>query len=209
MYPTPGHPSAFQIWKVNQRLFKQSSKSLHLRSKPSLDPMLLSQSKSEARRMGKNENLSKKVDEALKHDDIKKKIDAVLTRAAASNTEMVEQALGSMVLLKGKREPTDQPIDQSSVTSDIAPVDRSIKRLNTSFENSPSSLRPYLRDSRIFDTGAERHMRNNRSTFLTFELAEEQAYTGDSTTRVEGYGTVWTYIINVGKQFKVILRNAA
>ncbi|QSS48815.1 hypothetical protein I7I53_08940 [Histoplasma capsulatum var. duboisii H88] len=42
-----------------------------------------------------------------------------------------------------------------------------------------------------------------------FEPSEEQVYTGDSTTKVMGYGTVWTYMTNsLGKQFQVILKNA-
>ncbi|EDN08977.1 predicted protein [Histoplasma mississippiense (nom. inval.)] len=42
------------------------------------------------------------------------------------------------------------------------------------------------------------------------EQRQEQVYTGDSTTRVLEYGTVWTYMTNAaGKQFRVILRNAA
>ncbi|EDN09852.1 predicted protein [Histoplasma mississippiense (nom. inval.)] len=161
-----------------------------------------------------NEQRRKKVDEALKNEDIKKKIDAAITKVAASNTEMIEPTLGGMVLLKTSREPTDHsidhPTDQSSITSDIMPVDRSTRCLNVNVESSPSNQRPYLRDSWIFDTGAERHICNNRSRFLTYEPSEEQIYTGDSTTRVVGYGTVWTYMTNnLGKQFRVILRNAA
>ncbi|QSS48836.1 hypothetical protein I7I53_08971 [Histoplasma capsulatum var. duboisii H88] len=57
-------------------------------------------------------------------------------------------------------------------------------------ESSSSNQRLYLRDSWIFDTGAERHICNNRSRFLTYKPSEEQVYTGDSITRVMRYGTV-------------------
>ncbi|EDN10858.1 predicted protein [Histoplasma mississippiense (nom. inval.)] len=161
-----------------------------------------------------NEQQCKKVDEALKNEDIKKKIDAAISKVAASNTEMIGQTLGGMVLLKKCGEPIDhsidQPTDQSSITSDTVPVDQATRCLNVNVESFPSNQRPYLRDSWIFDTGAERHICNNRSRFLTYEPSEEQIYTGDSTTRVMGYGTVWTYMTNsLGKQFKVILKNAA
>ncbi|QSS48823.1 hypothetical protein I7I53_08954 [Histoplasma capsulatum var. duboisii H88] len=159
-------------------------------------------------------NRHKKMNEALKNEDIKKKIDAVLTKVAASNTDMIEPTLGGMILLKRLEEPTDHSIDHSanqpSITSDIAAVDQSTGCLNMNVKSSPSNQRPYLRDSWIFDTGAERHICNNRSRFLTYEPSEEQVYTGDSTTRVMGYGTVWTYMTNsLGKQFQMILKNAA
>ncbi|KAG5287253.1 repeat set, removed, reverse transcriptase-domain containing protein, Ty1/Copia family of RNase HI [Histoplasma ohiense] len=164
-----------------------------------------------------NKQQCKKMDEALKNEDTKKKIDAAISKIAASNTEMIEQTLEGMVL-KTSREPInhitnhsiDHPTDQSSITSDIIPVDRSTRCLNMNIKSSPSNQHPYLQDSWIFDTGAERHICNNRSRFLTYEPTEEQVYTGDSTTRVVGYETVWTYMTNtLSKQFKVILKNAA
>ncbi|OJD18598.1 hypothetical protein AJ78_01369 [Emergomyces pasteurianus Ep9510] len=57
--------------------------------------------------------------------------------------------------------------------------------------------REYLRDSWIYDTGAEQHVCNNRSRSLPFKPAYAEVYTGDSFTRVEGYGSVLTYMINV------------
>ncbi|KAG5297937.1 repeat set, removed, reverse transcriptase-domain containing protein, Ty1/Copia family of RNase HI [Histoplasma ohiense] len=163
-----------------------------------------------------NKQRHKKVDEALKNEDIKKKIDAALTKVAASNSEMIEPTLekgGEPIdhsINRSIDHSIDHPTDQSSITSDIVPVDRSTRCLNVNVESSPSNQRPYLRDSWIFNTSAERHICNNRSRFLTYEPSEEQVYTGDSTTRVMGYGTVWTYMTNaLGKQFKVILRNAA
>ncbi|EDN03851.1 reverse transcriptase-domain containing protein, Ty1/Copia family of RNase HI [Histoplasma capsulatum] len=60
-----------------------------------------------------NEQRREKVNEALKNEDIKKKIDAAFTKVAASDTEMAEQALGGMVLLKGKGESSDHSIDHS------------------------------------------------------------------------------------------------
>ncbi|OJD17991.1 hypothetical protein AJ78_01948 [Emergomyces pasteurianus Ep9510] len=104
----------------------------------------------------------KKVNKALENEDLRKKIDAAISKATAANKDMVDDKLVSGMALRMK-------------DADIPLIPRVLG-------NNNQHSRPYLRDSWVFDTGAEQHICNNRSRFLTFQKADAEVYTGDSRT---------------------------
>ncbi|OJD10841.1 hypothetical protein AJ78_08253 [Emergomyces pasteurianus Ep9510] len=140
-----------------------------------------------------------KIDEAFKDKNLKQKIDAALTKAASENTQLIqERPLGGMLLKSQENVRETEP--------DLRAIQSAVQQITMSVANQ----REYLRDSWIYDTDAEQHVCNNRSRFLTFTPAYAEVYTGDSFTRVEGYESVLTYMINeAGKEFRVTLLNAA
>ncbi|OAS99363.1 uncharacterized protein BDCG_16081 [Blastomyces dermatitidis ER-3] len=148
------------------------------------------------------------IDQALKNQGLKRRIDRAISRDSSMNTDMVdanEAVLGGMVLKQSDPQSINpQSIDHQS--TDHQSIDQQIRKISMNSSNS----RSYLRNSWIFDTGAEQHICNNRTRFLSFTPANAEVYTGDSSTKVEGYGTVRTIMINeAGKQFNVNLTNAA
>ncbi|EQL38581.1 hypothetical protein BDFG_00152 [Blastomyces dermatitidis ATCC 26199] len=132
---------------------------------------------------GWEENREKRaqIDQALKNQELKRRVDRAISRDSSANTDMIDGAvLGGMVL----KQPTDIKISDSDPQS-INPqsIDLQIRKISMNSSNS----RSYLQNSWIFDTGAEQHICNNRTHFLSFTPANENAevYTGDSSTKVE------------------------
>ncbi|OJD24946.1 hypothetical protein ACJ73_03693 [Blastomyces percursus] len=140
------------------------------------------------------ENREKRIqiNQALKNHELKGRVDRAISRESSTNTDMIEGGvLGGMVL---KQSPATVSESNSSPQS----INQQIQKISMNSSNS----RPYLRNSWIFDTGAEQHICNNRTRFLSFTPANAEVYTGDSSTKIEGYGTVRTLMINQeGKQF--------
>ncbi|PGH29457.1 hypothetical protein GX50_07792 [[Emmonsia] crescens] len=152
---------------------------------------------------GWEENREKRaqINQALKDPKLKGRVDRAISRESSANTDMIEGAvLGGMVLKR--------PADSNISATELIPqsIDLQIRKISMNSSNS----RSYLRNSWIFGTGAEQHICNNRTRFLSFTPANVEVYTGDSSTKIEGYGTVRTIMINeAGKQFNVNLTNAA
>ncbi|OJD13544.1 hypothetical protein AJ78_06004 [Emergomyces pasteurianus Ep9510] len=136
----------------------------------------------------KNAEHRKKIDKALENEDLKKKIDTAILKTSTVNKNIVDDKLLSEIILKSVN----------------------VSLISCVLENNNQHSRSYLRDSWIFDTSVKHHVCNNQSRFLTFKKTDDQIYTRDFMIMMEEYDSVYTYIINeTGKEFKIILKNAA
>jgi len=76
--------------------------------------------------------------------------------------------------------------------------------------NSPPENLQDLRSRWVLDNAASMHVCNDRSRFLAYTPTESSLKTGDSTTQVEGHGTVELYGVNpsTGQEQAITLSNA-
>ncbi|OAT01425.1 uncharacterized protein BDCG_17077 [Blastomyces dermatitidis ER-3] len=99
------------------------------------------------------------IDQALKNQGLKRRVDRAISRDSSTNTDMVdanEAVIGGMVLKKSVPQSIEhQSIDHQSI--DHQSIDQQIRKISMNSSNS----RSYLRNSWIFDTGAEQHICNN------------------------------------------------